>query len=65
MERLDIVLDIETRVVVDDVSEGTGKEFRSSVYDLDGELLGEGWGETVAQAVAESWADFLRENADV
>ncbi len=50
-----IVWDVELRVVVDDVSDGAGQEFRASLY-RDGELIGEGWGRSWALAVADAVA---------
>lgn len=51
---LDVVDDSTLRVVVDDVSEGRRAEYRASVYDEDDELIGEGWGKTLAEATAEA-----------
>lgn len=51
----DIVWDVELRVIVDDVSDGTRNEFRASVY-RDGELIAEGWGRSVPLAMADAVA---------
>lgn len=49
---LDVVADSTLRVLIDDVSGGHRTEFRASFYDEEDELVGEGWGKTLAEATA-------------
>ena len=58
-----IVLDVELRVIVDDVSDGAGREFRGSVY-RDGELWAEGWGRSVPLAMADAFALIADERVE-
>ena len=44
------VRDLTYRIIVDDVSEGKGTEYRSTIYDMDMIIFGEGWGETPLEA---------------
>ena len=60
-DRLDIVLDETNRTVVDDVSDGQGKEFRSSIYDLNHDLIAEGWGDSIASALLDAWTNYSKE----
>jgi hypothetical protein len=45
-----IVQDFTYRFIVDDVSEGRREEFRCSIYDIENNLCGEGWGDTESKA---------------
>jgi hypothetical protein len=49
-----IVQDFTYRFIVDDVSEGRREEFRCSIYDIEGNLCGEGWGDTESKATFEA-----------
>ncbi len=54
-DTLDVVWDNTLRIQVDDVSDGKGTEFRSSIYaGSDYELMADGWGNTISEAIQES-----------
>ncbi len=42
----DIILDFYLRMIIDDISDGKGTEFRCSVYDAENNFICEGWGQT-------------------
>lgn len=45
-----IVRDLTYRIIVDDVSDGKGTEYRSTIYDMEMVIFGEGWGDTPLEA---------------
>ena len=49
-----IVQDFTYRFIVDDVSEGKGLEYRCSIYDVEMNLAGEGWGSTPQEATLQA-----------
>jgi hypothetical protein len=49
-----IVRDLTYRIIVDDVSEGKGKEYRATIYDTELLILSEGWGDTPLNATLEA-----------
>lgn len=50
--REDITSDYKLRIIVDDVSDGKGTEFRASIYDEDLDLICDAWGDTNDEAIA-------------
>jgi len=50
--REDITSDFTLRIIVDDVSEGRGTEFRATIYDEALDLICDSWGDTPKEAVA-------------
>lgn len=50
--RDEIVSDFTIRIIVDDVSEGKGTEFRATIYDEALDLVCDSWGDTPKEAVA-------------
>lgn len=51
-----IVFDETFRIILDDVSEGKGAEFRASIYDSNNDLVIEGWGATRHEAIGDAFA---------
>lgn len=49
-----IVRDLTYRIIVDDVSEGKGKEYRATIYDTELLILSEGRGDTPLNATLEA-----------
>jgi hypothetical protein len=49
-----IVQDFTYRFIIDDVSDGNGTEYRCSIYDLELNLCGEGWGNTTTEATLDA-----------
>ena len=54
-----IVFDGIFQIVVDDVSEGEGMEFRASIYK-DGELVSDAWADDVATAIGFGFSEIVR-----
>lgn len=49
-----IVRDLTYRIIVDDVSEGKGTEYRATIYDTELLIVSEGWGDTPLEATLEA-----------
>lgn len=47
-----ITSDFTLRVIVDDVSDGKGTEFRATIYDEELDLVCDAWGDTNDEAIA-------------
>lgn len=47
-----ITSDFTLRVIVDDVSDGKGTEFRATIYDEALDLVCDAWGDTNDEAIA-------------
>jgi hypothetical protein len=50
--RDEITSDFTLRIIVDDVSEGKGTEFRATIYDEALDLVCDSWGDTNDEAIA-------------
>ena len=59
---MDIVFDTTVRIVVDDVSDGAGTEFRASIYDSILDLVSEAWGANVGEAIGFAVAELTEED---
>jgi hypothetical protein len=60
---LDIVYKGAIIVIVDDVSNGKGTEFRSSLYDEEDLILADGWGDTIELAINDSLTNLIEQGA--
>jgi hypothetical protein len=60
MEMLDVVFSAKVEVVVDDVSDFSGTEFRASLYQVD-DFVTEGWGSSVSEAIDCAFRNLLGE----
>lgn len=49
-----IVRDLTYRIIVDDVSDGNGTEYRATIYDTDQLIVSEGWADTPLEATLEA-----------
>lgn len=45
-----IVRDLTYRIIVDDVSDGNGTEYRATIYDMEMVIFSEAWGDTPLEA---------------
>lgn len=59
---MSIVFDDNFRIVVDDVSDGNGSEFRASIYDSILDLISEAWGASVSEAIGFAVAELTKED---
>lgn len=50
--RDEITSDFTLRIIVDDVSGGSGTEFRASIYDSELDLICDAWGDTNDEAIS-------------
>jgi uncharacterized membrane protein affecting hemolysin expression len=55
----DIIQDYKLRVIVDNIG-GVVFEYRASIYDEDGELIGEAWEETPQEATITALHDAIK-----
>ncbi len=53
----EVVLNETNRTIVDVVATEP-LEFRASIYDADDDLIADGWGDTIGNAVADAWKNY-------
>ena len=58
MESLHKSIVEDIRIIVDDISDGEGTEYRASIYDDGLDLVAEAWEETQELAVLQALKDY-------